>query len=256
MSKQQEKPINRAPYRVYSLIEFQRLATLGIWPGANVEGVGYVHQGRPIPKYISVYNSKWTKGSQAKRTTLLDKINSGVLYGGIAAGTVEHSKMGSLSLYYKGRFNPAYYEYNAKLGRGWGGGSSAMIETTQISGNGVGRMVGNGLLVVGIGCNFWVAGDALINNDPNKKSIVLKAGIDSGMGVVGTLGPIGFVISTVYFLIDPLSDKPSSEIHNNEITPIDELRVKKNFPQIYKPTPYKLDVPIKDQPILKPGKNY
>lgn len=228
MSKQQEKPINRAPYRVYSLIEFQRLATLGIWPGANIEGIGYVHQGRPIPKYIAVYNSKWIKGRQIKRTTLLDKINSGILYGGITAGIAEHGKFGSMALRYKGVFNPVYYKYSAKIRGGYRGGSRAAIETFQISGKtGIGHVAGNTIAIVGVGTCVYVGVDAIIKKDYNGAK---KAGVDLIMTGVGTMGPIGFVISTVYFLIDPLDPNDhASETHNQEITPIDKVGVDKKI---------------------------
>ncbi|AMP97416.1 MULTISPECIES: hypothetical protein [Pedobacter] len=228
MGKQQEHGVNQAPYRVYSLIEFQRLGRLGIWPGANVEGIGYVHQGRPIPKYISVYASKWTKGTQPKRTSLLDKVNSGVLYGGIAAGISEHGKFGSIALRYKGGFNPVYYRYSPKLGAGYRGGSRAAIETFQISGNGgVGHVVGNTIAVAGMGISFYVGVDSYMKDD---NAGVRKAIVDIIMTRVGMMSPIGFVISSVYFLIDPLDpNSRNSETRNQEITPIDNLSVDKKI---------------------------
>ncbi|MBB5646997.1 hypothetical protein [Pedobacter cryoconitis] len=229
MSKQQERGGNQAPYRVYSLIEFQRLATMGIWPGANVEGIGYVHQGRPMPKYISVYKSKWTKGIQPKRTTLLDRVNSGILYGGIAAGISEHGKFGSIALRYRGVFNPVYYRYSPKMGRGWSGGSAAAIETTQVSGgSGLGNITGRYIGWAGIGISGYTAVEALHVGD---EQAFKKAFYDSVMGGVGLYGgPVGFVISTVYFLIDPLDpNKGINEAHNEELTPIDNTNVNKKI---------------------------
>lgn len=53
MGKQQEQQKERAPYATYTIDEFERLAVMGIWPGANVVGIGYVHQGETIPSSAS-----------------------------------------------------------------------------------------------------------------------------------------------------------------------------------------------------------
>jgi len=46
---------------------------------------------------------------------------------------------------------------------------------------------------------------------------------------VGMMGLPGFIIGTVYFLIDPFNpDKPFSEMKNEEISPIDNLKVSRN----------------------------
>ncbi|RAJ31145.1 hypothetical protein [Pedobacter cryoconitis] len=54
MGKQKVKQENIAPYKIYSLAEFRRMALMGIWPGANVEGLGFVEKARPVPSYIAV----------------------------------------------------------------------------------------------------------------------------------------------------------------------------------------------------------
>ena len=119
MGKQQEK--DKAPYITYSVDEFERLAIMGIWPGANVVGIGYVHQGRSIPRYLQVYLSS------RRETQFFKKAENILGYTGIATGLVERTKFGSVSFFKGGQISPAYYKYLERTGKGWTGGTIAEV---------------------------------------------------------------------------------------------------------------------------------
>jgi hypothetical protein len=46
------------------------------------------------------------------------------------------------------------------------------------------------------------AGSAFYNDDPNKWGVAGKAVLDVTMGYIGFLGPLGFLISSTYFVLD------------------------------------------------------
>lgn len=100
MSKQKIKQENTAPYKTYSLTEFTRMAIKGIWPGANVEGLGFVEKSRPVPAYIAVTlgnDPTWIKYQKkvASKREHIDKSGlylSGGAYGLSQAETLMFNK--------------------------------------------------------------------------------------------------------------------------------------------------------------------
>lgn len=56
-----------------------------------------------------------------------------------------------------------------------------------------------------------------------------KSGIDVAMSAVGFLGTPGFIISSLYFIIDPFGEPSSSETKLGEHTPIDNLKINKKI---------------------------
>lgn len=67
-------------------------------------------------------------------------------------------------------------------------------------------------------------------------------------------GPVGFIVSTLYFLIDPFGERPTVEMKNKNLVPIDNLRTKIDVKKMYDARQNGLNVPVKEQPVIKPGK--
>lgn len=81
---------------------------MGIWPGANVVGIGYVHQGRSIPRYLQVYLLS------RRETEFLKKTGDVAGYTGITAGLLERTEFGSVRFFKGEQISPAYYKYLEK----------------------------------------------------------------------------------------------------------------------------------------------
>ncbi len=59
--------------------------------------------------------------------------------------------------------------------------------------------VGFGL---GAGISIYQGVDAYFSEEKDREKKMVKAGVDLAMGIVGLLGPVGFAIATVYFIVD------------------------------------------------------
>lgn len=64
------------------------------------------------------------------------------------------------------------------------------------------KVLGKAVFAVTVVNSGLNAGNAFMNDDPNKWGVAGKAGLDVAMGYVGFLGPIGFGISAGYFILD------------------------------------------------------
>lgn len=246
MGKQQ--PNFEAPYKTYTIEEFQRLARLGVWSGGNVIEIGFVYRGRSIPKYIQVFISS------RRENQFFKKVGDAALYTGIVAGFTERSTIGSLRLLKGGQINPAYYKYLERTGKGWTGGSPAQIETIQLSSKELryaGKFVGNIATYAGLAISGYTGYQALRAKDYRAFN---KSGLDMTFGVIGFFGTPGFIVSSLYFLIDPLGDHSSSEIKLNEQNPIDNLKVNKKIMTLQEQEQMRIRQLNKiEQPIIKRG---
>ena len=223
MAEQSQNPNSDGPYKTYSLEEFYKLAKMGIWSGGNIQGIGFVRAGRAIPKYIQVYLSS------RRDNKFVAKAGELGLYTGIVGGIVQNTKAGSVRMLKSGKFSPAYYKYLERSGKGWTGGSRAAIETFQMSSKGLraaGEIFGGAAGAAGIGLSLYSGYKAIKNKD---MIAFEKSGIDTVMGAVGFMCVPGFIISTLYFVIDPFGEKASTETENNAQAPIDNLRVNRKI---------------------------
>jgi hypothetical protein len=166
---------------------------------------------------------------------------------------VERTKFGSVSFFKGGQINPAYYKYLERTGKGWTGGTLAKIEPWQLSAPELragGKFLGNLASYVGIGLSGYAGYQAI---KAKNASALNKSGIDVAMGIVGFFGTPGFVISTLYFMIDPLGGPSSSEIKRNEHTPIDNLKIDKKIMTLEEQKQMRIRQLNKiERPIIKP----
>lgn len=204
------KKQDRIPYRTYTLQEFFFMAKRGIWPGANVQGFGFVGQGEEIPPAV---RNVLDYGNEVD---LLGVANEATGDLSLISGVLEHGNYGAIRLSKAGLFSPQYYPYKTSVKGGWRGGGPMRIQTKQVSGaRGVAAYTGKGLFWVSTTLNIFIAGEAISYGKSDSYDVAMKSGFDILFGAIGTWGGSpGFVIAGLYFVIS--SSSRGTGFHRSE----------------------------------------
>ncbi|RAV27884.1 hypothetical protein [Sinomicrobium soli] len=185
-------------------------STYGIFPDEMEDGFG---TGTPEPENRFAY---W-------EDPCFQSSKTGIGYLGIVAGALEYRQVGQLLPGVSLENNMGWY-LNKKgitrslsaqrTGPGPGlhkiGAKNAYIRAKPF------RILGRATVVVSVGFSAYEGTEAIVNKDSNWRRVAAKSVIDISIAVVGvSTGFVGWTVSTLYFIEDPLSDwgRPSGYTH-------------------------------------------